>query len=167
MPLALRLVISGGQTGADRAGLDFAISAGLKHNGWCPRGRVAEDGFVPVKYNLRETESADYPQRTKKNVSWACATVIFSKRAQGKGTRLTIRTAESQLKPYLVLYTDQSIDANVKLLVSFLAETNPQVLNIAGSRESSEPGTYTYAGHVLSLAWNLARHATPQPSLHP
>lgn len=61
-------IISGGQTGADRAALDWAIAIGVSHGGWCPKGRKAEDGEIDGRYNLRETPSADYPQRTEWNV---------------------------------------------------------------------------------------------------
>jgi predicted Rossmann-fold nucleotide-binding protein len=71
-------IISGGQTGADRAALDFAIKHGMPHGGWCPQGRIAEDGPIDAKYQLHETPSADYVQRTEWNVRDSDGTVIFS-----------------------------------------------------------------------------------------
>ena len=61
-------IVSGGQTGVDRAALDVAIAIGIEHGGWCPAGRLAEDGSVPSRYELRETDSAEYPVRTELNV---------------------------------------------------------------------------------------------------
>ena len=71
-------IFSGGQTGADRAGLDFALAHGLPHGGWCPRGRKAEDGPIDARYQLQESPSADYPQRTEWNVRDSDGTVVFS-----------------------------------------------------------------------------------------
>ena len=75
---SLLKIVSGGQTGADRAGLDWAISMGIPHGGWCPRGRKAEDGVIPARYQLTETKSADYLTRTRWNVRDSNATVIFT-----------------------------------------------------------------------------------------
>ena len=71
-------IVSGGQTGADRAGLDFAIAHGIPHGGWCPKGRKAEDGTIPERYGLSETSRADYLQRTEANVRESDGTVIFT-----------------------------------------------------------------------------------------
>ena len=71
-------ILSGGQTGADRAALDFAIEYGLPHGGWCPRGRLAEDGPIDERYELTETPSHRYAQRTEWNVRDSDATVVFS-----------------------------------------------------------------------------------------
>ena len=71
-------IISGGQTGADRGGLDAAMDLGIEHGGWCPKGRRAEDGRIPDRYTLEETTSTDYTVRTEKNVEWADGTVVFT-----------------------------------------------------------------------------------------
>lgn len=71
-------ILSGGQTGADRAALDWALAHGIPHGGWCPKGRLAEDGTIPLRYLLHETETADYKERTAKNVLYSHGTVIFS-----------------------------------------------------------------------------------------
>src|SRR4051794_26180413 len=87
-------IISGGQTGADRAALDFAIAHGLSHRGWCPRQRRAEDGIIPAQYVLQETPSGHYSQRTEWNVRDSDATVVFSiKPRLTGGTRLTFELA--------------------------------------------------------------------------
>lgn len=93
-------IISGGQTGADRAALDFAIKHGFAHGGWCPRGRQAEDGSLPDRYDLRETPSRKYAQRTEWNVRDSDATAVFSIAADPHGgTRLTLVLAERLDKP--------------------------------------------------------------------
>src|SRR5436190_21358059 len=83
-------IISGGQTGADRAALNFAIAHGIPHGGWCPKNRRAEDGPIPAKYSLNETPSTHYAQRTEWNVRHSNATLIFTiKPTLTGGTRLT------------------------------------------------------------------------------
>src|SRR5678809_1173904 len=95
-------IISGGQTGADRAALDFAIAHGLAHGGWCPKGRLAEDGSIPARYHLTELPTSDYPARTAKNVQESDGTVIISvdRRLTG-GSLLTLKVAEQRCKPVL------------------------------------------------------------------
>src|SRR6478672_11962562 len=100
-------IISGGQTGADRAALDFAIANGISHGGWCPRQRRAEDGVIPAQYSLRETPSTHYSQRTEWNVRDSDATVVFSIKPQlTGGTRLTLELANRLGKPVLLLNRD-------------------------------------------------------------
>src|SRR5437773_12578103 len=95
-------VISGGQTGVDRAALDAAQELGLDCGGWCPRGRRAEDGRIPDRYPLRETASSDYPPRTAANVRDADATLVLTLgRGNSRGTALTRRLVEEQRKPVL------------------------------------------------------------------
>lgn len=88
MSVVIEKIVSGGQTGADRAGLDFAIEQAIPHGGWCPMGRLAEDGPIDSKYALTETPSASYPQRTEWNVRDSDATVIFTITAQLTGGSL-------------------------------------------------------------------------------
>src|SRR5215207_7650617 len=103
-------IISGGQTGADRAALDVAIAHGLSHGGWCPRQRRAEDGVIPPEYLLRETPSSHYSQRTKWNVRDSDATVVFSIKARlTGGTRLTFELARQLGKPVLQLSRDDAV----------------------------------------------------------
>src|SRR5437764_6276902 len=100
----VKKIISGGQTGADRAALDFAIAKKILHGGWCPRGRVAEDGTIPCRYHLTETPSADSAQRTEWNVRDSDGTVIFSLAPKlSGGSKKTFECAQQYQKPCLHL----------------------------------------------------------------
>src|SRR6202022_2615430 len=95
----LRKIISGGQTGADRAGLDFAIETGLEHGGYVPRGRKAEDGRIDDRYNLVELSTSSYPARTRRNIEESDGTVIFSlERLLSGGTKLTLEHCQQALQ---------------------------------------------------------------------
>jgi Circularly permutated YpsA SLOG family len=101
----VRKIISGGQTDADRAGLDFAIHADLQHGGYVPRGRKAEDGRIDDRYNLVELSTSSYPARTKRNIEESDGTVIFSlNRRLSGGTKLTMELANKLGKPVLHIY---------------------------------------------------------------
>jgi hypothetical protein len=152
-------LISGGQTGADRAALDFALETGIPHGGWCPRGRLAEDGPLPPRYQLRETPSRKYSQRTEWNVRDSDATVVFTIHPQvAGGTRLAVEFARRLAKPALHLHRDsagsigESIDAAATKLQQFLAEHHVVRLNVAGPRASQEPHISTFVRQVLQRA---------------
>lgn len=138
-------IITGGQTGADRGGLDAAIYAKLPHGGWCPKGRLAEDGEIPAKYQLQEMTSKDYLKRTEANVVDSDFTVIFGYREPTRGSKRTIGFCESHKKPYLyvdfVVYNeDSAITYIVAWLTALAGGSVVRVLNVAGSRESRHPG---------------------------
>src|SRR4030042_6079458 len=95
-------ILSGGQTGADRSALDVAIALGISHGGWCPRGRLAEDGRIPDRYQLRETDYREYAVRTEQNVVDSDATLILCSGVLSGGTELTLRLAERHHGPHLV-----------------------------------------------------------------
>ena len=94
-------IVSGGQSGVDRAALDFALQYGILCGGWCPKGRKAEDGKIDEKYPLKETVDDNYNTRTKLNVEHSDGTLIFFKKMPDKGTLLTIKFAEEFNKPVL------------------------------------------------------------------
>jgi Circularly permutated YpsA SLOG family len=98
---AVRRIVSGGQTGVDRAALDVALELGLECGGWCPRGRRAEDGEIPARYPLRETRSAGYPVRTERNVRDSDATLVLHEGRLGRGTALTAGCARRLGRPLL------------------------------------------------------------------
>ncbi|MFP6900511.1 MAG: putative molybdenum carrier protein [Opitutales bacterium] len=144
-------IVSGGQTGADRAALDWAIDHHLPHGGWCPAGRLAEDGSIPGRYQLRETKSMSYAERTRLNVEQSDATLIVSPTSPVGGTLLTIRHAQEVGKPVL-LVTRENEDAAPDLLRTFLQEHDVRVLNVAGPRASGSPEVETMVFRLLDRA---------------
>lgn len=145
--MSLVKIISGGQTGVDRAALDAALARGLAVGGWCPAGRRAEDGVVPERYALEELASTDYAARTEKNVLDADATLVLNLGVLADGTELTVRLAKKQRKPYFVVQLEGNPDSCAA--ASWLRKLNVQVLNIAGPRESKRPGAYLQALRYL------------------
>jgi len=142
-------LISGGQTGADRAGLDFALSHEISHGGWCPLTRLAEDGHLAQKYNLRETPTKDYIERTYWNVRDSDGTVIFTvKNDLNGGTLHTLKIANKIRKPVIHICKETMNDPEQKLL-DFISENNISSLNIAGPRASKEPEVYEFVLRVL------------------
>src|SRR5438034_2919753 len=140
-------IVSGGQTGVDRAALDVALGRGLPCGGWCPKGRRAEDGPLPPRYPLQETSSTAYPQRTALNVRDSDGTLILTRGEPDRGTALTIRLAERYRKPRLVL---DLAEAPEPAAVRAWAEAQRlHVLNVAGPREKSKPGVYADAKAFL------------------
>jgi hypothetical protein len=131
-------VVSGGQTGVDRAALDVAIALGIPHGGWCPRGRRAEDGTVPARYTLVEHASSDYAARTEANVVDSDATLILARGALGGGTALTRDLARRLGRPCLVV--DLSASPDPRAVRDWLATNDVGALNVAGPRESQRPG---------------------------
>jgi hypothetical protein len=143
-------IISGGQTGVDRAALDAAIACGVPHAGWCPRGRRAEDGPIAAAYNLRETESPQYHVRTRLNVLDADGTLILHRGPLTGGTELTRKVAHAQRRPLLSVDLG-AVPAEVALasIRAWLAEHRIRTLNVAGPRESACPGIAAQAGPLL------------------
>ncbi len=154
-------MISGGQTGVDRAALDAAISAGLACGGYCPRGRLAEDGAIPLRYPLTELDSDEYDVRTRRNVETADATLILARDELTGGTLLTAGLAEQLGKPLLAVRLGDSAADSVAIL-DWLSRERPAVLNVAGPRESTTPGVYRAALDLLEpLFTALARGGLP------
>ncbi len=137
-------IISGGQTGVDRGALDTAIALGIEHGGWCPAGRLSEDGTIPSRYELTETDSPDYPARTKQNVIDSDATLILYERKLKGGTLLTQRLCKTNSVKHHSVRLDHDTDTKLAEAIeqaqSWLNKTKPTVLNIAGPRESNYPG---------------------------
>jgi hypothetical protein len=143
-------IISGGQTGVDRAALDFAIDHGIEHGGWCPQGRLAEDGRIDAKYHLRETDSAAYDDRTRQNVLDSDATVIVVReyRLTG-GTALTHEAAIQADRPLLVLCESDGAAISGSRLAAFVRRHRVKILNVAGPRESEAPGLDWFVHRIL------------------
>ncbi|MEX0866966.1 MAG: putative molybdenum carrier protein [Pirellulales bacterium] len=135
-------IISGGQTGADRAGLDVAIELKLQHGGYCPARRRAEDGAIPSHYQLIELASREYAERTQRNVVESDATLILCRGELRGGTRLTRQFARRYAKPLLVVDLAEIDPEAVQRVHNWLAEAEITTLNVAGPRESQNPGIY-------------------------
>mgnify|MGYP002626314064 FL=1 len=136
-------IVSGGQTGADRGGLDAARVLGLDQGGWCPRGRRAEDGRIPDRYQLAELSTPTYLERTRRNVVDSDATILFTRGEPRGGSRLTAQFAREAGRPLLhidVRDLDTQPQASCDRLRAWLARHEVAVLNVAGSRESGCPG---------------------------
>ena len=145
--MSVRKVVSGGQTGVDRAGLDVAAELDLPCGGWCPRGRRAEDGVIPAAYPLRETPSPAYAERTAWNVRDSDGTLILTRGRPRGGTALTVSLGRRQGKPVLVV--DLERGSRVPEARRWLLEGAIEVLNVAGPRESEAPGIHDQAAAFL------------------
>jgi len=141
-------LISGGQAGVDRAALDFALAHQIECGGWCPKGRIAEHGIIPLKYPLTETSGSDYRERTQLNVKDSDGTLLFINGNIDKGTKLTIDTAANLKKPCFIF--DFSKNPEKKKLLQWLTDNKIKVLNIAGPRESNSLGIYGLVYDMLN-----------------
>jgi Circularly permutated YpsA SLOG family len=149
----LQKIVSGGQTGADRAALDFALERGIPHDGWCPKARKAEDGRIEARYRLQETPSSRYSQRTEWNVRDSDGTVIFSVAAQlTGGSKKTAAMARQYGKPLLHISRKLTASDAAEHVLHFLREHKIRTLNIAGPRASEEPEVYGFVKEVLGAA---------------
>jgi len=140
-------IVSGGQTGVDRAALDAAFSLTIPCGGWCPAKRWAEDGPIDERYPLTETTSEQYAQRTKWNVRDSDGTLIISNGPLTGGTRSTHLLAEQHHKPCWIINLSDGIDSDA--IRQWLETNDIKILNVAGPRESSQPGIYNRARQVL------------------
>jgi hypothetical protein len=151
----IRKIVSGGQAGADRAGLDAAIAAGVPHGGWCPAGRWAEDGTIPAGYDLQETAARNPIVRTRRNVAESDATLIFAFGPPAGGSLATVSVARRIGRPYLVIDLDAADDAGIVRRITAWLESLTSageaglVLNIAGTRGSRAPGIYERVRTIL------------------
>jgi len=141
-------IVSGGQTGVDRAALDVALELGIGCGGWCPKGRLAEDGRIPERYPLLETPSDDYPQRTEWNVRDSDGTLVLYRGVLKGGSALTARLAERYGRPCLALDLQGAPAAFA--IADWIARNRIRVLNVAGPRASESDGLYQQARSLLS-----------------
>lgn len=160
--IRLTQIVSGGQTGVDRAALDAAIAAGIETSGWCPRDRRSEDGSIPLRYPLRETASRSYAVRTEWNVRDSDATLILVLDRISSGTRLTIDSAKTQTRPLRIEYlcpsasttliTDEiSLEQRVADVIEWIGREQIKTLNVAGPRGSSGKDVYQKSLQFLTM----------------
>ncbi len=143
----VRRIVSGGQTGVDRAALDVAQGLGIPCGGWCPAGRRAEDGPLPSRYPLRETPSSEYGQRTEWNVRDSHATLIVARRPLSGGTARTLKLARAYGRPHQV--ADPVRPGEVERVRRWLLDLAPAVLNVAGPRAGRHGRVYAQALEFL------------------
>ena len=148
-------VVSGGQTGADRAALDFAIKHNIPHGGWVPKGRKAEDGRIPDIYQRQEMPTESHRARTEQNVIDSDGTVIILRgKVTGKsGSAYTAKMARKHKRPWLHLDMEKTtVDEAAQRLREWIADKNIGVLNVAGPRQSKDPAVYDVSMKVLEMA---------------
>lgn len=154
--MILKQVISGGQTGVDRAGLDAALAAGIAIGGFCPKGRAAEDGSIPEHYPLVEIDKG-YRQRTRKNVEASDATLIIYSGMPVSGTALTIEFCLKQKKPFKLIDRELVTPEQAATAIErFLEEHEVACLNVAGPREGRTPGIHAYTCQVLASLFRVS-----------
>lgn len=162
-------MISGGQTGVDRAALDAALKLDVPVDGWCPRGRIAEDGALAECYQLRETPSSRYPERTEWNVRDSDGTLLLPYGRLLGGTGLTARLASRYEKPTLRIDLADPADRRnaASKILAWMSETGITRLNVAGPRASSAPEVYDIARRILLRlieTWKLKAQIPPAAS---
>ncbi|MGP0591782.1 putative molybdenum carrier protein [Nitrospira sp. T9] len=154
-------IVSGGQTGADRAALDFALKFGIECGGWVPKGRMGEDGVIPAHYpNLVETDSDDPNIRTELNVRDSDATILITRGAPTGGSAFTVEVAMRLGKA--VFHVDlnrESMDQVVPEVCRWLQNLHPAILNVAGPRASEDHDIYDLAKVLLESVF-LAMNST-------
>ncbi|PKN64134.1 MAG: hypothetical protein CVU57_16295 [Deltaproteobacteria bacterium HGW-Deltaproteobacteria-15] len=150
-------IISGAQTGADRAALDFAIEVSIPHGGWVPKGRKAEDGIIPEKYNVQEMPTSSYPARTEKNILESHGTLIISHGKLAGGSLRTKKMAEEQKRPCLhidLAKTNAFLAAGK--IINWISAYGIEVLNVVGPRASRDPKIYQETLKVLKAFYHMA-----------
>ena len=156
-------IVSGGQTGVDRAALDVALELGIECGGWCPSGRAAEDGPIDARYPLRETPSPDPAQRTEWNVRDSDATLVLASAAASPGTDLAVAAARRLRRP---LYTFHACSPeDVGAFRRWLQVYRVGTLNVAGPRESESLGIYAEARRILTALLGGSNEHTSLPSI--
>ncbi len=143
----VKKIVSGGQSGVDRAALDVALSLEIPCGGWCPRDRYAEDGRIAERYPLAETPSGETAQRTEWNVRDSDGTLVLTRGEPSGGTAFTIRCAKALGRPILVV--DFALARDPEAALSWVRRNRIEILNVAGPRESKCPGIYGEASAFL------------------
>lgn len=147
-------IISGGQTGADRAALDFAIKHEIPHGGWIPKGRKAEDGVLDHKYHLQEMPTPEYSKRTEQNVLDSDGTMIVSHGHLAGGSSLTEHLAEKHEKPCIHIDLSNLTMGKASIIINnWIQRYKITILNIAGPRSSKDPKIYKATMDLLETTF--------------
>ena len=152
-------IISGGQTGVDRAALDVAPKHGIESGGWCPTGRLDEFGRIPDRYPVRELESGGFTERTLQNIKDSDGTVIIYPGKLSGGTEQTVHFCAEQRRPHeLIDSSNVSTEKAAQLIADFVRENKIDDLNVAGPRASEWPEGYDYAFRALDIFLTGCNH---------
>ncbi len=151
-------IISGGQTGADQGALDAALELGHPCGGWCPKDRKSEAGRIPDKYPVQEHTSADYPARTRANVLDSDGTMIFTYGKPTGGTGLTVGLARKHGKPHYIFdFDDEALNQDPEIIWEWGLNNDVYTLNVAGPRESGNPGVQVLVKTIMLMLLEHAR----------
>jgi hypothetical protein len=149
-------IVSGGQTGVDRAALDVALKHGIECGGWCPAGRLDEFGRIPDQYPVQELQAGGFTERTLQNVKDSNGTVVIFSGKLGGGTEQTVRFCVELRRPHELIDASKfSADEAAKLVRDFVRKNSVHILNIAGPRQSEWAEGYDYTFRALEalLHW--------------
>ena len=160
----IKKIISGGQTGADRAALDSALALGISHGGWIPKGRITEDGPLPDKYNLQEMSTDSYPARTEQNVIDSDGTLIVSHGKLTGGSAYTRKMAMKHGKTWFHADLNKLPTFQAAMLIEdWIKKNGIEILNVAGSRASKDRSIYGLVTVILELVFTLTTAQTDKP----
>ena len=152
-------IISGGQTGADRAALDFAIKTDIPYGGWVPKGRKTEDGTLPEKYLLQEMPTGEYSARTEQNILDSDGTLIVSHGFLTGGSALTREFAIQHRKPCLHIDLEAtSYSESARSIRGWIGRNGINIMNVAGARESKDPTIYQAVMELLEATLHKPIH---------
>ena len=152
-------IISGGQTGVDRAALDVALKHGIERGGWCPTGRLDEFGRIPAQYPVQELAVGGFTERTLQNVKDSDGTVIIYPGKLGGGTEQTVRFSIEQRRPHQLIDASKiSAEDAAKLIAGFVRNHKIDTLNVAGPRQSEWAEGYDYTFRTLDIFLTLCSH---------
>ena len=145
-------IISGGQTGVDRAALDVALDREIECGGWCPAGRLDEFGKIPGHYPIQELQNGGFMERTLQNVKHSDGTVVIYPGELRGGTEQTVRFCIDLKRPHQMIDASKlSAESAAKLIADFVREKKIDILNVAGPRQSEWPEGYAYVARVLDI----------------
>ena len=145
-------IISGGQTGVDRAALDVALKHGIDCGGWCSAGRLDEFGRIPDRYPVKELEEGSFAERTLQNIKDSDGTIVIYFNELRGGTEYTVRCCNELQRPHKLINAANICPREaVKLILDFVREHKIDILNVAGPRQSEWPEGYEYAFRALDI----------------